>query len=265
MSSIPEWRTILSQAEKHFDEKRLDEAVRLAERVVQLNPNSPGAYQVLGLTCVERFQMAEAMLWLKRALALQPDLVPSHNGMGQCYSHLGDLRQALHSFDIALMIEPGHSFAHFNRALICLKQGQYREGWLEFEWRFASGLVQRPAIPRPRWDGSPLEGRSTLIHSEQGLGDVLQWLRFLPLLRHRGARVVFACQKALHRLLRNLTCVDEWFPIDTPGTVNFHVYSPLLSLTASSASKRRRSTQVPYVFPEPERVGEVAPRRRAEA
>src|SRR5262249_40159266 len=143
---------------------------------------------------------------------------------------MDDLDRALHHFEAALRLQPDHAFAHFNRAVALLKQGRYREGWIEYEWRWNCGLVKRPAIPRPRWDGSSLDGRSILVHTEQGCGDVLQFTRFLALLKRQGARVVLACQKALQALLRPLPHVDDWFPVDEPGDITFDLCAPLLSL-----------------------------------
>src|SRR5262249_40429871 len=155
-------------------------------------------YQVLGLVDSETGRPQDAIPKLHRALALRPNLVPTHNGLGRLYTLLGELDRAEWHFDAALVLDPAHAFAHFNRALVWLKRGKYRAGWVEYEWRWNCGLVAKPNIPRPRWDGSPLNGRSLLVHTEQGIGDVLQFVRFLPLLKKQGGRVVLACQKALH-------------------------------------------------------------------
>jgi len=249
------WIDWIRQAERLFDQKQHDEAAGLAERVLQTNPGCALAYQVLGLVCSERGRPQEAIPLLAKAVALQPDLVHTHNGLGRCYSLLGDLDRALHHFDIALCLQPDHAFAHFNRAMIWLKQGRYRDGWVEYEWRWNCGLVQRTVIPRPRWDGSPLNGRGIMVHTEQGLGDAIQFVRFLPELKRQGGKVVLACQKALHALLRPLPCVDEWFPIDEPGQISFELYCPLLSLPGVlGVDEKTIPRQVPYVFAEPERL-----------
>jgi len=228
--STPDWVSWLRRAEQLFEQMQLDEAANLAEQVLRLNPNCAAAHQVLGLVGVELGQPQDAQARLARALALLPDLVPSHVGLGRCFALRGDLDRALQHFNTALYLQPEHPFAHFNRSTVWLKQGRYRDGWLEYEWRWNCGLVARPKIPRPRWDGAPLDGRAILVHTEQGLGDVLQFLRFLPQLQRQGGRVVLACQKALQPLLGPLACVDEWFPVDEPGPINFQVYVPLLSL-----------------------------------
>lgn len=218
------------RAAEMYDRKQLDEAVQLAERAVQLNPRAARACQILGLVASDRNRPQEAISWLQRALAVRPDLVSSHSFLGHCYMLLGDLDRALHHLNAALRLSPDHRFAHFNRAVAWLKLGRYAEGWLEYEWRWLCGLVARPEIQRPRWDGSPLQGRSILIHTEQGAGDVFQFIRLLPLVRQQGGRVILACTKALQPFLRPVPFVDDWFPVDEPAPAAFDVHSPLLSL-----------------------------------
>jgi hypothetical protein len=232
--TTPEWLQDVRRAEQLFDQKLLDEAAEMASRALKRNPNAALAHQVLALVQVERLQIREAIPRLEQALALRPDLVPSHNGLAQCYMHLDNLDWELQALNTALCLDPHHAFAHFNRALLWLKRGEYREGWVEYEWRFAAGLVQRPDLPRPRWDGSSLEGRSILVHTEQGLGDVLQFVRLLPVIRRQARRLVFACQPPMRAFLRSLSCIDEFFPVDDPGEIHFDVCCALLSLPSSS-------------------------------
>jgi tetratricopeptide (TPR) repeat protein len=261
-----DWRDWLRQAEERFDQKRLDEALELAQRVLRAEPGCGPAHQVLGLVASDRDRPLEAIPLLARAVAMQPDLAPAHNGLGRNYYILGEIEQALHHTNVALSIQPEHAPAHFNRAMIWLKQGRYADGWLEYEWRWPCKIVARPKIPLPRWDGSPLNSRSILVHTEQGLGDVLQFMRFLPELRRRGGRVVLACQKKLHAVLRSIDGVDEWFPIDEPGPITFQVYAPLLSLPALlgvGEPEIRRAGARPYLAADPERIEKWRPQLAA--
>jgi tetratricopeptide (TPR) repeat protein len=245
----------VKQAERCFDQKHYDEAVGLAERALQVNSNDASAHQVVGLVLSERERPQDALPRLARALALQGDLVPAHVGLGRCFYLLDDFDRALHHFETALHLDPANPFAHFNRAMVYLKRGQFREGWLEYEWRWKCGLVKRANIPRPRWDGTPLNGRAIMIHTEQGLGDALQFIRFLPEIKRQGGKVVLACQKALHPLLQTLPWIDEWFPIDEPGAISFDVYAPLLSLPALlGVTEASIPREVPYVHPDRARV-----------
>ena len=190
---------------------------------------------------------------LRRALAVRPDLPAAHNGLGLCLAQLGDHDGALRQYDLALLLKPDHPHARFNRAMQLLRRGRYADGWVEYEWRWASGQLTWPTIPRPRWDGSSLNGRGLLIHTEQGVGNVLMFLRFLPRIKQSpGDRLVFACQKALQPLLRNIPWVDSWFPIDEPGAINFDVYLPMLSLPAVlGVGAADIPHPVPYVSPDP--------------
>ncbi len=251
-----DWVATLQRAEQLFDQGEWDEAWRLSEEVLRVQPFCAGAIQVQGLVLSRRNRPFEAIPRLHQAIALRPDLVPSHNDLGLSYSQIGEHEKAIEHFNIALTLNYQHPFAHFNRALLWLKLGKFREGWVEYEWRWATQQLKRPEIPRPRWDGSPLNGRTILIHTEQGLGDVLQFIRFLPILKRQGGKVVLACQTALIPFLRQLDCVDEWFPIDQEAPVNFDVYLPLLSLPAVLGidDEDAIACRVPYVFAETERV-----------
>jgi hypothetical protein len=251
----PDWLNEIRQAEQFFDQKRFDEAAELAARALRKNPNAALGHQVQALVYVERLQFREAIPRLEQALSLRPDLVPCHNGLAQCYMHLDDLDRALIHLNTALCLDPNHAFAHFNRSLLWLKRGQYAEGWVEYEWRFAAGLVKRPDLPRPRWDGGSLENKAILIHTEQGLGDVLQFVRLLPLVRKRARRLIMACQKPMKSFLESLTCIDEYFPVDEPSEVQFDVCCPLLSLPALlRLDGTDYYSSVPYVYPDPLRV-----------
>ena len=106
--------------------------------------------------------------------------------------------EALREFREVVRRFPEHADAHWNLAVLLLVTGELAEGWREFPWRFKkSGLApMRRWQDHPRWDGSPLTGRTILVYGEQGLGDTLQFVRYLPLLAARGARVVVEVQSA---------------------------------------------------------------------
>jgi ADP-heptose:LPS heptosyltransferase len=100
-----------------------------------------------------------------------------------------------------------------------------------------------------------------MIHSEQGIGDVLQFIRLMPILKQQGAKIVFACQKPLQNLLRRCEGIDEWFPIDEPANINFDLHIPLLSLPGLlNLTEDNCPRTVPYVFPDPEKVAHWKPK-----
>jgi uncharacterized protein (TIGR03032 family) len=250
-----DWQTTLLQAEKSFDQKRFDEAESFANQVLAGQPRSGRALQVLGLVQSEKKNPTKAIEILLKAVAIQPDLVPARNGLGLCYFQLDQLETALEHLNLALIFDPTHANAHFNRGSVWLKQGHYAEGWVEYEWRWIANLVAKTNVPVPRWDGAPLHGKRLLILTEQGIGDVLQFVRLLPMVKERGGTIIFACQKALQPFLRSLPWIDDWFPIDQEAPVNFDLQIPLLSLPAIlGLNESNLPREVPYVFPEQDRV-----------
>ena len=239
----PDWLSLALQADQLLTQDRLADAAEHARRSLALNPDCAVAHHVLGMVAWRHGRPAEGLEHLRRAVFLRPDLPAAHNGLGLCLAQLGDHAGALREYELALILKPDHPHARFNRAMQLLRLGQYCDGWVEYEWRWASGQLTWPEIPRPKWDGRPLDGRSLLVHTEQGVGDVLMFLRFLPRVKQQpGDRLVFACQKALQPLLRNLPWVDRWFPIDEPATINFDIYMPMLSLPGGA---RRRGGRHP--------------------
>ncbi len=252
----PDWLSLALQADQLLTQYRLDEAAAQARLSLQLNPDCAVAHHVLGMVHWRRGQPKEGMDRLRRAVAIRPDLAAAHNGLGLCLAQVGDHDSALREYELAVILKPDYAHARFNRAMQLLRRGRYEDGWVEYEWRWASGQLTWPEIPRPKWDGSPLNGRALLVHTEQGIGDVLMFLRFLPRIkREPGDRLVFACQKALQPLLRNIPWVDSWFPIDEPGEINFDVYIPMLSLPAVlNVGATDIPHPVPYVSPDPKLV-----------
>jgi hypothetical protein len=249
-TSIDNVAQSIAEAEQLFDQNELEAAEAIARRVLEQDSANARGLQVLGMIHARCDRPNEAIPLLDRALAIQPDLASAHNELGMSYDQLGSMHQALVHFERALILQPDHAFAHLNRALWNLKVGRFREGWIEYEWRFMSQLVRRPEIPTPRWDGSSLKGKGLLVHTEQGLGDVIQFARFIPLLKNQGTRIVVACPERLQPLLRLLPGVDQWVPIDTETEVTFEYHTPLMSLAALLGIHQEDDipNKVPYLY-----------------
>ncbi|MCA8996857.1 MAG: hypothetical protein KDA80_07725, partial [Planctomycetaceae bacterium] len=218
-------------------------------------PQTALAWQSIGLVCCRRYEHDRSISAFQEALKIKPDLILSHNYLSICYNRLGKHQECLGQYEATLRIQPDNPHARFNRALLWLTEGKFHEGWIDYEWRFKTGQTPRPVIPRPQWDGSPIAGKRLMIHTEQGMGDVLQFIRFLPRIKEMGADIVFACQKPLQKLLTRCEGIDDWFPIDEPAPINFDFYTPLLSVPGLlGIDESTCIAEVPYVFPEPQRV-----------
>jgi Tetratricopeptide repeat len=237
------------------DQGQLEDAIANAKAALRLDPQCCPAHTALGFVEYSRRRPEDALPHFKETCTIRPDSVPAHYHLALCYSMLGDNERALAHCETVLYLTPDHARAHFSRAVLWLASGKDELGWLEFEWRWRTGTVARPNIPRPQWDGSDPVGKTILVHTEQGVGDTIQFVRLLPLLKKRGARVVFACQKASQAVLSRCAGIDEWMPIDQPAAITFDLCIPLGSLpNRLGIDSHNVPRHVPYVFPDPARV-----------
>lgn len=212
-------------------------AVEAYRQVLALDPHRPTAWNMLGTTyhCLEKLAEAEASY--RQAAVLDPDRPTILNNLGAVLHAQGDPQGAAAVFSSIIEKSPDNAEAHWNLALALLALGQYREGWQEYEWRFRKvDPVPAREYPQPRWDGSPLRGRTVLLWCEQGFGDTIQFSRYVPLVAQLGGRVVLECQvPALKRLLCSLAGVAE--VVVTGATLPpFDCHVPLLSLPLLSGT-----------------------------
>jgi tetratricopeptide (TPR) repeat protein len=186
------------------DLKRPAEALPLLEHALRLDDNDATAWNGIGYTLVELRRYDEALLCLARALQLQPGLALALYNQGNALQHQNRLDEAMHSYDAALALAPDMVDAHFAQSTCRLLAGDLSRGLPQYEWRCRKpaylALVHK--YTQPQWQpGVSWQGKTLLVHSEQGLGDTLQMARYVPLLTAQGARVVLQVQDALLSLL----------------------------------------------------------------
>ena len=217
------------------------------QEAIRLNPNLVEAHLNLGNVHVEEDEPAEALACFDRAIRIKPDYADAYVNKGSVLGKQGDLDQALACLETALRIKPDHAEAHGNRALIFLVHGDFARGWPEYEWRWQC-QGKMPAFHQPVWDGSPLAGRTILLHAEQGLGDTLHFIRYAALVKQLGGRVLVQCQTPLVPILKSFSGIDELVPRTSP-LPTFDVHAPLLSLPRTlNTTMDTIPAQVPYLF-----------------
>jgi Flp pilus assembly protein TadD len=243
--------------------RRLDLAAACFRRAVELCPAFPEAWNNLGNTLSEQQDDAGAAECFQRAFTVQPHFAGAHFNFAQAVGRLGQFDQAiaacrratelsprsaefyngfgmalydarhideaLAAYDQAARIRPDFAPARYNRSHAWLLQGDYARGWPEYEWRWKLAAVPLPPFAQPRWDGTSQPDRTILLDAEQGLGDTIQFVRYVPLVKDRVGTVVLRCQKPLIRLLASLPGIDRLIAQDEP-IGHFDVWSPLLSL-----------------------------------
>lgn len=171
----------------------------------------------------------QASLAYSAMLTRNPEEAGAQAGLGRCLLESGKHNDAIAALRKAIAVEPGSADAHWNLALALLGSGLYAEGWREYEWRFRKWPHLDRRFAQPLWDGGLLNGRRILLHSEQGFGDTIQFVRYAGAAKDRGGVVIVECQAPLVRLLAGARGVDEVCPrgADLPP---FDVHAPLLSL-----------------------------------
>ena len=240
---------------------RFDEAVASFREALNWKPDNAEIHSNLGNVLHKQGKLDEAVAYCRRAVELNPAIAEAQYNLGNALRDRGNFEESLDGFHSALKVNPGYTEAHNNLALALLAMGRLEEGWPEYEWREPSMELAK-AISRPRWTGSPLEGRTILLVGEQGLGDTLQFVRYAKLVKQRGATVVVECQPQLVSLVAGCAGIDRVSAAGQPRT-DFDVYCPLLSLPAAfGTSLETIPSEVPYLFPSAEAVarwkGELA-------
>jgi Tfp pilus assembly protein PilF len=208
---------------------KIEEATACLRQAIEFKPDYADAQSNLGNALQEQGQLDLAVACYRRAIDLKPVFFDVHNNLGNALRASGRLVESVASYDRALELKPDHAQVHLSRALCWLQMGDFERGWAEYEWRLKCKEFSIPAFRQPLWDGSPLEGRAILLYADHGLGDSLQFIRFAPLVKVRGGRVIVACRQALARLLATCRGIDH---VVAEGSLlpDFDVYAPLMSL-----------------------------------
>jgi tetratricopeptide (TPR) repeat protein len=207
------------------------EAAMLLRQATRLRPNYVEAHNNLGLALADLGRFEEAIACYERALSLNPRYAAAHANLGSACKGLCRPEEAAACYETALRYEPDSSSSHWNLALAWLQMGEFERGWREYEWRWRRPATPPRLLPRPRWDGSPLGGRTIRLWSEQGLGDTIQFARYAALVRAQGSRVALECPAPLLTLFHTLPGIDELVP-EGASLPPFDCHAPLMSLPA---------------------------------
>ena len=280
---------LLKEGELLHAAGRFGEALQVFRQALDLLPGEPGTFLAIG-TCLHdlgRFQ--EAASAYSEALALAPRFAQAYNNRGNAHLELGRYQESARDYllalelmpprpelytalatalqalgrlvdakmccEKALQLDPGCAEAHGNLALLLLLQGDYRQGWREFEWRWRKKGFSSPlrSFSQPLWDGSALSGATLLLHAEQGFGDAIQFARYLPLAAAQGGRVIVECHRELVSLFSRIGGVSAALPFgaDLPP---FDLHAPFMTLPLLfDTTLETIPGQAPYLGAEPGR------------
>jgi len=233
-----------------------DAAIASFNHALTLNPQAAATYLNLGNAYQAAGEAALALSSYDQAVALQPNyLIALANRCGPL-KQLHRLDEAVASCNQALALDPQHADTYWNRGLALLLQGNLRQGFADYHWRWkrAAFAPIKRNFYQPLWLGdTPVRGKTVLLHAEQGLGDSLQFVRYAQALADLGARVVLEAEPALFELFGTLPGVDQL--VRQGQTLPaFDLHCPLLSLPlAMGTDLDSIPAPVPYLRASPER------------
>ncbi len=237
------FRDVLARAPQ-FGEAHLNSGIALAalgrpaealaglDRAATLMPGHPGVHFNRGLALYDAGRYAEAAAAHDAALALTPDHASAWLNRGRALAALNRHDEAIASYDKTLTLRQDDPDAHFMASMALLTRGDYAKGFEKYEWRWRrTGMPAQQSRGRPLWLGEyPLAHKSVLLHAEQGLGDTIQFVRYVPMLAAGGANIVLEVQPELATLLTQLKGAAGVIPRGAAPPQRFDVHCPLGSL-----------------------------------
>jgi Flp pilus assembly protein TadD/ADP-heptose:LPS heptosyltransferase len=237
---------------------RSAEAIESYRRALQADPEYAEVYSNLGIVLKDREQFAEAIRNFEQAIRLDPDFAEAHYNLANSLRDEGRCADAITGYKRAIQLKPDYAEAHWNLSLALLLNGNFIEGWEGYKWRRNADLKmfkdRHCSGNKPRWDGSSFEGKRLFVYCEQGMGDTIQFVRYLPMIKARGGTVVFETPRPLMGLLQRFPGVDELveYRPNKKAFVDFDVYVSLLDMPSLFGTTLETiPAEVPYIRADP--------------
>jgi Tfp pilus assembly protein PilF len=232
-----------------------EKAIPAFRKSLALNPNQAHVLTSLG-GCLTRLGLvAEAIDVCQKAIAINPQAAESYDNLGLCLCRRGQYAEAGAMYRRAIELRPDLEEAHSHLGTLHFLQGDLPRGFAEYEWRLkGKEPVISSSISQPRWDGKDLGGKTILLHAEQGFGDLIQMVRYIPLVAARHGRIVLNCYPELMRLFSDLPHVQQMVPVGAHAPP-FDVYCPILSLPlVFGTTLLTIPAYTPYLFARPDLI-----------
>ena len=219
--------------------KNYSEAEKYYRQALKYNPEYFNAIINLGSLRLLEDDFEAAGEYFNKALFIADNIENNDAGKAVAYSNIGfmhlrkkEIEEAIKFFDIGIKLNPESVLAHYNKAEALLVSGRFEEGWKEYEWRTGRKDFGKRKFNKPFKPEYNLHGKRILVYAEQGLGDALQFIRYLPMLKQKGCYIIFECGKEMHLLLKDFKGIDELVErnlVEAPN-IDYDYELPLLNL-----------------------------------
>ncbi len=215
---------------------QFDRAIVYYQQALELKPHFPEVLVHLGKVMEQQGKITEAITQYQRALEIRPDYTEAYYTLGNTLLQQGHFSEAILTYHRCLKINPQEAQAHTGLAFALLSLGFLEQGFAEYEWRWQTPEFTAYPVPYPAWDGTPLPQQRLLIRAEQGFGDAIQMIRYLPWVYQQGAKVILECREPLKRLFLTVPEIEEVvipgesLPVCRAGTPQEYPQVSLMSL-----------------------------------
>jgi Flp pilus assembly protein TadD len=231
------------------DRRQVDDAIAAYREACRLDPQFTAAHRKLAVELLHSGRAREAAVAFESVAKLEPHSAHAQNDLGVALVAAGLLDRSTTAFRAAIRLDPNHAEAHNGLGGNLLLQGDFELGWPEYEWRWrGQGATSTPPnFQQPQWRGENVEGKTILLHADQGFGDSIQFVRYIPLVAAGGATILLQCPPELRRLFQSVPGIHEMF---LPGQIlrKFDFHCPLASLPlAFGTTIQSIPATVPYI------------------
>ncbi len=228
----PDYAEAHNNLANSFQESKLfEKAIYHYEQAINIKPDYAEAHNNLGLVLQKKELRDDAINYYKKAINIKPDYAEAHYNLGNILQEEVELKEAVYHYEQAINIKPDYAEAHYNLGFANLLNGSLEKGWDHYEWRYKT--PEHKSITRnfsqPQWDGSSLNNQTILLHAEQGLGDTIQFIRYLPMIAEAGGKIIVECDPGLIHLFTDYAKIATFIGKGEP-IPDFDVHSSLMSL-----------------------------------
>jgi len=242
----------------YADLKNYSKAEKYYNRALQVNPRYTNSLLNLGGIKLTNEKFEEALEYFNKVLSLSLENKSSEKQISMAYTNIGlayyrskNFNESLKYFNLALNYDPENVVTHYNKAEALLIKGNFEEGWREYEWRVHRKEFGKREFKKVFKTNDDLRNKRVLVFAEQGLGDALQFVRYIPLLKEKGCYVIFECEKEMHLLIQGFNGIDEIIErvVTKEPDIEYDFALPLLSLPLYlKAYEPDTAPNKPYLF-----------------
>ena len=267
LQSDPNYNEVYSNKGAAYNKaKDYDKAKESLEMAIKKMPNHGGAYTNLGNVYNKLFDYKTAAKMHEKSIELEPKGSNAYSNLGTSYKYLGFSTKAINSYKKAIELDPNFVNAHFDLATMYLANEDFSNGWKEYEWRFKKEemiphiIKHKDIFSKPMFTGSEdIKDKTLLLHSEQGYGDSIQFIRFAPVLKEKfGCKIAVKCREGLKELFQTMPEIDVI--VDrSEATPEFDYQLSIMSMPFVLGMKSINDLpkQMPYLKSTPDKALEI--------